>query len=88
MDQITVILLISACVISTICSTISIIISISALISMKSLEKSTHNVQYVPLDETWSSSDKEIDELNERSELGLTDIDEEGASNVDISNFI
>ncbi|HEY5689539.1 MAG TPA: hypothetical protein VIS27_14635 [Yeosuana sp.] len=53
-------------------------LSIKVNIELEAFKKSTHNVQYVPLDPNWGSSDKEINELNEKhtSEFAEKDPDE------------
>jgi len=48
-----------------------------AVISIKAIEKSTHNIEYVPLDPAWGTSEKDIGEINERSELEFPDLDED-----------
>lgn len=56
------------------------IISSCALIYLfiwvKSSEKSTHQVEYVPMDPKWASTDEEIAEINEKSEMAIPDLDE------------
>ena len=54
-------------VLVTICLTVSVICSILAialaslsLIQVKSLERSTHSMQYVPMDPAWASSENDL----------------------------
>lgn len=56
----------------TICSVVACIFSILALLlgfvsllKVMSMERSTHSVQYMPLDENWASSEQTIQEINE-----------------------
>lgn len=62
--NISLILAICACVFAV----ISIIIGLIALVKVISMEKSTHSVQYVPLEmmpeDKWATTDKEIEEIN------------------------
>lgn len=55
----------------TICSIVACIFSILALLlgfvallKIMSLEKSTHSVQYMPVEENWASSDDEVKDIN------------------------
>ncbi len=72
------ILILSILTISLICGILAITLGLSAKIEIEAMKRSTHNVQYVPLDPNWGSSDKEINELNEkhRSEFPQKDPDE------------
>lgn len=74
----------------TICVIIVSIFAISASISVKAIEKSTHSVEYVPLDPKWASTDKEISEINEKSEMEYPEIDEDelGPSEIDLNKMI
>lgn len=69
---------------------IPILLSIRALIKVEALEKSTHNVEYVPLDSKWATSGKEIDELNEKSEMELPPLDDDEIeeSEIDLNKMI
>lgn len=62
--NITLILAICACVFSV----ISIIIGLIGLVKVLAMEKSTHSVQYVPLEmmpeNNWATTDKEIEKIN------------------------
>lgn len=62
--NISLILAICACVFSV----ISIIIGLISLVKILAMEKSTHSVQYVPLEmmpeSDWATSDKEIEKIN------------------------
>ena len=62
--NISLILAICACVFSI----ISIIIGLIALVKVLAMEKSTHSVQYVPLDmmpeNDWATTDTEIEKIN------------------------
>lgn len=59
------------------CVIISIILSIYAIISVKAMEKSTHNVEYVPIDPNWASKDEEIAEINEKSEMEFPEVEDD-----------
>ncbi len=69
------ILLTSLLTISIICSIIGITLGLSAKIEVEAMKRSTHNVQYVPLDPSWGSSDKEINELNDKHQSDLAEKD-------------
>ena len=60
------IFVIFACIFSTSCGIISIIIALNAKIAVGSLEKSTHNITYV--DPKWATPEDKIKEINELSE--------------------
>jgi hypothetical protein len=55
-------LVISTCILSG----ISLIIGVYCMIKVLAMEKSTHSVQYVPIDEAWSTDEKEIDKINKQ----------------------
>jgi exopolysaccharide biosynthesis protein len=78
------IFVISFLTISTICAIISVCLSIKALIMVQAMKESTHNLEYVPIDPKWASSDKEISEFNEKSESELPDIDDDELNPADI----
>ena len=76
--------------ISMTCAIIGIGLSIYAVIEVKALMKSTHNIQYVPLDEKWASSDKEMEEklsplAPEQPEVDGDEVDE---PELDLRNMI
>ena len=58
--------IISLLTISVLCSILAIALALRVKIDNEALKLSTHNVQYVPLDPNWGSSDKEINELNDK----------------------
>jgi len=62
MGSMTIGVAIAACIISS----ISLIIGLYCLVKVLAMEKSTHSVQYVPLDEAWATEDKEIDKINKQ----------------------
>lgn len=65
-DAFFLILNLSLLTIAIICGIIGITLAVQARIEIGALKQSTHNVQYVPLDPNWGSSDKEINELNDK----------------------
>jgi len=75
-DPFYIILTLSTCFFTIICAILAIITSLWAVISVKSLENSTHKLEYVPIDPKWAASDKEIEDLNEQSELDFPGIDD------------
>jgi hypothetical protein len=84
------IILISSCFISTLCAILALILSIYTQIEFRSSEKSTHKLEYVPMDPSWGATDKEINEINERSEIEFPDIDtdELGPGEIDLNKMI
>jgi hypothetical protein len=58
------IFLISTCIISLIFSIIALVSIFLTAVRVLALEKATHTVQYVPVDNDWAASDKEVDEVN------------------------
>ena len=62
MEGLTIGIAISACILSG----ISLIIGVYCMIKVLAMEKSTHSVQYVPIDEAWSTDEKEIDKINKQ----------------------
>ena len=54
---------------SLICGSIALLLSIFLTIEVKALKKSTHSIEYMPLDPNWASSDKEIEEFNENNKI-------------------
>lgn len=62
MDSLILGVLIATCIISG----ISLIIGIYCTIKVLAMEKSTHSVQYVPMDENWATDDKKIDNINKQ----------------------
>lgn len=53
-------------------------------ITVKAMERSTHRLEYVPIDPNWGSTEKEINEINEASELEYPDLDDDDKSPIDI----
>lgn len=49
---------------STICAILAISIAISCKIKLEAMEKSTHHVEYMPIDPNWASSDTAIKDAN------------------------
>ena len=76
--------------ITFICVILSLVMSINCSIKLIALEKSTHNVEYVPLDSNWATSNKDIDEINEKSEMGLPPLDDDEIeeSDIDLNKMI
>lgn len=70
--------------------TVSLYFAISANIAIKAIEKSTHNIEYVPLDPNWATPDKKIDEINERSQaqFGEPDPEDEDFEEIDLRRMI
>ena len=54
--------LLTTCIISS----ISLIIGVYCMVKLLAMEKSTHSVQYVPMDEEWAKDDKSIDKINKQ----------------------
>jgi hypothetical protein len=84
-------------VILLVCSIISVICSISALVlgayaalCVKAQELSTHQMEYIPLDPNWASSDKDIEQYNEEisKEDGALDDDDLDPHQADLKNLI
>lgn len=59
------VILVSCSVIACFISIVTLVLSTIAIGKVYALEKSTHSVQFVPIDERWAQSDKEVAELNE-----------------------
>ena len=62
-----------SCILSVFCGTISLGIALYTYLQWKAKELSTHNIQYVPMDPNWGSSDEEISEINNM--MGSNDSD-------------
>lgn len=86
------ILLIFFLTLNTICSIIALILSVFSTIELKALKKSTHSIEYMPVDPQWSSSDKEIMEFNENNKIvdDFEDppMDQDELDKVDLSKMI
>lgn len=69
---------------------VSLYFAIKANIAIKAVEKSTHNIEYVPIDPNWATPDKKIDEINERSQMtfGETDPEDEDFEQIDLRRMI
>jgi ABC-type lipoprotein release transport system permease subunit len=83
-DQILDIFLVSGLTITFICAIIAIILGVYCLIELKAMKKSTHNIEYIPMDPNFASTDKEIEEVNERAEAEYPDWDIEDQNPADI----
>lgn len=58
----------SSFVIFSFISIFAIVLSSIALFKVLAYEKSTHKMEFVPYDQNWASSDKQIKEYNEKME--------------------
>ena len=67
------IILVLACIIAVCCASLSVGISTYIYLQWKAKELSTHNIQYVPLDPKWGTSDEKLSEIN--NALGSYDTD-------------
>lgn len=76
--------------ISLTCAILAIAFASIAYINVKALEKSTHNIQYVPLDSGWASSDSDITKKlsPHESELPEKDNDELEDNELDLKKMI
>lgn len=74
--------------ISIICGIILTVYVVNLHIKVEAIKNSTHNVEYVPMDPNWGSTDKEIAEINEKSELEMPDIDEPEDDTINLKNLI
>ena len=71
------------------CGILGVVLGIFCLVSIKALEKSTHNIHYIPADPSWSSSDKDIAEINEKAQMGMAlDPDELEPDQIDLKKMI
>ena len=52
---------------SIVLSIISLCIGIWVMTEVKAMQKSTHKVQYVPVDTPWDNSDNKVNEVFERT---------------------
>lgn len=60
-------LLLGCSIAFTIISSLALILSIKAYVLVKAMEKSTHSVQYVPIDEQFKQeSEKQMTEINKK----------------------
>lgn len=62
MDINTILLATSLC--ACIISGISLIIGLYCIVKVTAMEKSTHSIQYVPIDEEWATDSKDIEKIN------------------------
>jgi hypothetical protein len=62
MDMLTITTVFSllACIISG----ISLTIGLYCMVKLIAMEKSTHSIQYVPIDEEWATDSKDIEKIN------------------------
>lgn len=68
-----------ALTIATVCGILGMLFACQALIEVKALQKSTHNVEFVPLDSKWASKEADIRKATSRGmdeELPALDDDE------------
>ena len=68
--------------------TIAVCSIVYLFIELKSLKNSTHNVEYVPLDPNWASSEQDIKDINEKSEISIPDDEILDEHDIDLSKMI
>ena len=61
-------------IVACIFSLIALILGFVALLKVMSMEKSTHSVQYMPVDPEWASSDEDVKDINEEFKENHEDI--------------
>lgn len=59
----------AACVLAVVLSALALGVGIVALTSVKAMEKSTHSIQYVPLDEAWSKEEKAMNAIVDKHRM-------------------
>lgn len=76
--------------VSTICAIISCGASIYAIIEVKSMQRSTHTVQWTPIDPKWASSEEDLNKMTNpgKEELPELDPDEIEESDLDLRKMI
>lgn len=74
-EYILTILTLSLLTTALICAIIGITLGIQAKIEIEAMKRSTHSLQYVPIDPNWGTSDKEVNELNAKNASDLAEKD-------------
>ena len=54
-----------ACILSVFCGILGVGISLYTYLQWKARDLSTHNIQYVPTDPNWGTTDEQFQEINE-----------------------
>ena len=52
-------------IVACIFSILALLLGVIALLKVMSMEKATHSVQFMPVEQSWADSEKDIDEINE-----------------------
>lgn len=55
-------------------SVLSLLLGVTALLKVMSMEKSTHTMQWMPAEQTWADTDAEIEEINKEFKEDNEDI--------------
>lgn len=76
--------------IGSVCGIISLFVSIQAMIKVEAIKQSTHNIEYVPADPNWATSDQQIQEMEQESadDLDPMEDDELEESELDLKKLI
>jgi len=69
-------LIIAGTLLALVLSVFSLKIALDSLTSIKAMEKSTHSIQYVPIDDAWTKEEKRMNEVTtKRGQQGNADDD-------------
>jgi hypothetical protein len=76
--------------ICVLCAIIALGVAVLAFVEVKSLQKSTHTMQWMPVDPKWASSEEDLNKATSpgKEELPTLDPDELEESEIDLRKMI